>query len=51
VFVDAGYIGVVSVSSDGQSRQFLVTEDDLSDDANKVGGLARLLAPVLSSAH
>ena len=37
-FVDSGYLGVVSVSVDGQVRQFAITEKDMSADDQRVSG-------------
>lgn len=52
VFVDAGYIGVASVSVDGQSRQLLITPEDLSDggaNGSARSDVSRALGKMLSS--
>jgi hypothetical protein len=56
VFVDTGYLGVVSVSVEGQSRQFAITERDMSagdEDANEgeTRTLGHAIERVLQSAH
>lgn len=46
VFVNSGYIGVVSVSLDGRSRQFLITEADVTSrrgDRRESGPLMRAM--------
>lgn len=34
-FIDSGYLGVVSVAVDGQSRQFLITEHDIESGTDE----------------